>query len=249
MAPGLPPIAGDPVPPLVKHALWARAGGGRATELRSVNPINAVGHIVCRELRGIPDNPRPEDQPRADDCAGWLPAMSGLEYLSNLHVRDSGVERNSFRGGAGSFATMLRLSASWTREDFLNTLAARADFGYGWRGVDAAARGYFGKTPNQLALHEAAMIAALAGEHDSQPWCHPEATTQLRNRILARMHDNGAISDTDFAQPRRCRLTSRPRRPITNRACPNARCAAVAAARRCRRSDARLATAFRTGSD
>ena len=41
-------------------------------------------------------------------------------------------------------------------------------------------------------------IAALAGEHDSQPWCHPDATTQLRNRILARMYNNGAISDTDF---------------------------------------------------
>src|SRR5688572_21399428 len=173
VAPDLPAIEGTPAPALIKDALWARAGGGRATELRSVNPISVAGHLGCRLLNGVPDNPRPEDDRRAAECAEWLPAMSGLEYFANLHLNDSGVERNSFRGGAGSFATLLRLSASWNREDFLNTLAARGDFGYGWRGVDAAARGYFNKTPDQLALHEAVLIAAMAGERYFQPWCHP----------------------------------------------------------------------------
>ena len=198
VAPTLPPIESTPAPPLVKDALWVKAGGGRATELRSVNPINVIGHIACRELAGVPDNPRPEDQGKADDCASWMPAIAGLEYFSEQHLKDSGVERNSFRGGAGSFATLLRLSGSWTREDFLNTLAARADFGYGWRGVDAAARGYFNKTPQQLAAHEAAMIAVMAGQRYFQPWCHPAGTTEMRNRVLGRMRDNGVISEADF---------------------------------------------------
>jgi hypothetical protein len=198
VAPTPPAIENSSPPPLLEQALWARAGGGRATELRSINPISVVGHIACRELADVPDNPRPEHDAQADECAEWLPAMAGLGYLSDSHVTDLKVERNSFRGGAGAFATMLRISASWTREDLLNTLAARADYGYGWRGMDAAALGYFNKTPDQLGLHEAAMIAAMAGERYFQPWCHPAGTTEHRNRLLARMRHNGAISEDDY---------------------------------------------------
>ena len=198
VAPNLPPVEATPAPLLIKHALWARAGGGGATELRSVNPMNLGGHLACRLLNEVPDNPRPEDDRRAAECAKWLPAMAGLEYMANMNVKDGGVSRNSFRGGAGAFASMLRLSASWNREDFLNTLAARADFGYGWRGVDAAARGYLNKAPDQLALHEAALIASFVGEQYLQAWCHPIQVTESRNRTLARMRDNGAIADADF---------------------------------------------------
>ena len=198
VAPNLPAVEGAAAPALIKDALWARAGGGRATELRAINPLNVVGHLACRQLNDVPDNPRPEDDARAAECAKWLPAMSGIEYFSELHLKDLSVNRNSFRGGAGSFSTMLRLSASWNREEFLNTLAARGDFGYGWRGVEAAARGYFDKAPDQLALHEAALIASMAGERYLQAWCHPVATAESRNRTMARMRDNGAISDADF---------------------------------------------------
>lgn len=198
VAPNLPAVARTPAPTLIQHALWARAGGGRATELRAVQPINVAGHLACRLLNGVPDNPRPQDDARAAECGKWLPAMAGLEYLASVNVTDVGATRNSFRGGAGSFASMLRLSATWNREDFLNTLAARGDFGYGWHGVDAAARGYFNKTPDHLALHEAALIASMLAERYLQPWCHPGAMTASRNRTLARMRDSGAISETEL---------------------------------------------------
>lgn len=198
VVPNLAPAEGAPAPLLIKNALWARAGGGRATELRAVHPVNVVGHISCRLINGVPDNPRPEDDRQAAECAKWLPAMGGLEYLANINVTDVGVNRGSFRGGAGAFASMLRLSATWNREDFLNTLAARGDFGYGWRGADAAARGYFNKTPDQLALHEAALLASFIGERYLQAWCHPGGMTESRNRTLARMRDTGAISEADF---------------------------------------------------
>lgn len=215
VAPNLPPVEDTPAPLLIKHALWARAGGGRATELRAVQPINLVGHVSCRLINGVPDNPRPEDDRQAAECAKWLPAMSGLEYLANLNVKDVGVDRNSFRGGAGSFASMLRLSATWNREDLLNTLAARGDFGYGWLGVDAAARGYFNKAPEQLAVHEAALLASFIGERYLQAWCHPGALTASRNRTLARMRDNGAISEAAFraAEAMPLGLASRPENP------------------------------------
>ncbi len=81
VVPTLPAIEGTPAPPLIKDALWARAGGGRAPELRSVNPINVVGQLACRQFSGVPDNPKPEDDSRAANCARWLPAMAGLDNL------------------------------------------------------------------------------------------------------------------------------------------------------------------------
>lgn len=185
-------------PPAIKDALWARAGGGRATELRGVNPFNVAGLVLCSNLNGGTDDPQRLDAENLAECAKWLPALHGLEYLSNLHVVDHGIERNSFRGGAGSMATMLRLTHSWTREDFLNTLAARANFGYGWRGVDAAAVGFFGRPATALTLPQAAFLASRVGDLRTDPWCEPSAAVQMRNRILDRMRNNNAINDTQY---------------------------------------------------
>ena len=185
-------------PPFVKDALWARAGGGRATELRMVNPISLAGLLLCSNLNGGGDNPDRLDGEDLAECAKWLPALQGMEYLSNLHVRDHGVERNSFRGGAGAMATMLRLSGSWTRDDFVNTLAARADFGYGWHGVEAAAQGFFDRPATALTLPEAAFLASRVGDTRTNPWCEPAAATSMRNQVLERMRTNGAIQETDF---------------------------------------------------
>jgi hypothetical protein len=200
-------------PPLISHALWARAGGGRATELRAVNPINIAGLMVCSNLNGGSDDAQSLDAENLAECAKWLPALQGLVYLSSLHGEDHQIKRASFRGGASSMATMLRLTYSWTREDFLNTLAARADFGFGWRGAEAAAHGYFGKPADRLALHEAALIAAFPGETYIDPWCWPGRSTELRNRTLARMLENGAIDRAtyDAAAAQALELASAPK--------------------------------------
>jgi hypothetical protein len=178
-----------PAPPLIEHALWARAEGGRANELRGINPISMAGYVACNEL----------SEPGAD-CSDWLPAMPGLEYLANLNLRDHGVERHSFRGGAGALATTIQISQSWTREQFLHTLAARAQFDHGWRGVEAAAYGFFGRPAAAVTLPQAALIASRVGDLGTDPWCEPAVATAARNRILEKMRDNGAISDEDLQQ-------------------------------------------------
>jgi hypothetical protein len=188
-----------PAPALLKDALWARADGGQATELRPINPITIFQHVACTELASWDDDPQARDK-RRRDCRKYLPALAGVEYLANLHLKDQHVERASFRGGAGGMATTVWLSRSWTRENFLNTLAARADFGFGWRGVEAAAQGYFGKPADRLALHEAALIAAFPAETYIDPWCWPGRSTELRNRILTRMRENGAIDEPAYHQ-------------------------------------------------
>ena len=176
-----------PAAPLVKEALWARAEGGRATELRPINPVNMIGYVGCAESKG-------------PDCSNWLPALRGIEYLASLHLRDNQVERASFRGGAGSMSLTLFMTHSWTRDDFLNTLAARADFGYGWRGVEAAAQGFFRRPAAELTLPQAAFLASRVGDLRANPWCEVDAVLVNRNRTLEKMRNNGVISDTQYQE-------------------------------------------------
>ena len=141
-----------------------------------------------------------------------MPAVQGVDYLSTVHMQDNDVEPRSFRMAIGQFATAVWLTRSWTKEEFLNTLAARGEFGFGWRGIHAAARGYFNKPVDQLALPETALIASRVADTRTDPWCEPEAAVDMRNRILTRMRDDGAISETDFqaASPSALGLASPP---------------------------------------
>ena len=193
LAPPRPVAETKPVPALLREALWARANGGIATELRPVNPVAIVRHVACTERADHAGDPQARAT-RLADCRNHLPAMRGVEYLAGVHLRDHRVEP-SFRTGISRVATAIWITRSWTREAFLDTLAERGEFGPRWRGAEAAARGYFGGTAAELTLPQAATLAAFVGDRGTDPWCEPEVATGLRNRILDRMRDNGVISE------------------------------------------------------
>jgi hypothetical protein len=195
VAPDLPAPPDTPLPPLIRDALWARAEGGRAANLRPIGPMTVAQMAAC-----VLTAPGDNDNQRIAACRHIMPALPAVEYLSNVLLRDHGVNRNSFRGGAGAMVTTVRLTRSWTRDDLLNTLAARAEFGFGWRGIEAAARGFFGRPAAALTLPQAALIASRVGDPNrTDPWCQPDAAANMRNRVLTRMREDGAIADADFA--------------------------------------------------
>jgi Transglycosylase len=198
VAPPPPMPAQQPVPPLLAEAMWARANGGRATALTPISPISMAQFAGCVALEDWKDT-TPGDARRVAACRDYMPAIQGLEYLAGQQMRDAGL-KSGFREGLGRFSTTVWLSRSWTRENVLNTLAARADFGFGYHGVDAAARGYFGKPADRLALHEAALIAGFTAENYIDPWCWPGRASELRNRILTRMRENEAIDEPAYRE-------------------------------------------------
>jgi penicillin-binding protein 1A len=149
-----------------------------------------------------------------------MPAMPGLEYLSGLHVRDAGL-KPGFREGLGRFSTTVWLTRSWTKTEFLTTLADRGEFGAGVRGVEAGSRHYFGRTAGELTLPQAAMLAALAGDrrvHD--PWCDPAGAAFRRGRILQEMRDNVVIDDAALQSASTSELGLGPA-PRDHRPCPD----------------------------
>lgn len=178
-------------PRIFLDALWAATDGGRATNLRPFNYVTLGRYFACLAMASG------TDAQRVSECRHEMPALAGVQYLALLHLQDHGVMRNSFRGGHSQLATTVWITRSWSKEDFLNTLAARGQFGFGWRGVTQAASSYFGRPPSGLTLSEAAYIASRLGEVGDDPWCHPKTALSMRNQLLTRMRDSGAISDED----------------------------------------------------
>jgi 1A family penicillin-binding protein len=80
-------------------------------------------------------------------------------------------------------------------EEYLNTVY----FGEGYYGVEAASRGYFGKSAADLRLADAALLAALVRSPSvDAPCVSRERATKRRNLVLALMRNQGRIAAADF---------------------------------------------------
>ena len=74
-------------------------------------------------------------------------------------------------------------------------------FGAGFYGVQAAARGYFGKDVKDLALEESATLSGLIKSPNRlSPIKHPEESIESRNMVLGRMLEEGHISREEHAR-------------------------------------------------
>lgn len=192
-----------PVPATVRaadilgEALWARADGGPTKALQPINPWTFVEMRVCRYRAAAIDDPLVRGQRRAE-CMKLLPAIQAADYLSGVHMRDANAATGGLRAGLSQFSTAAWVTRSWNAEELIDTLAERGDFGFGWRGAEAAARGYFGRDPASLTVPQAALLAALIGDRGVDPWCDATAAAGMRHRILELMRDNGAIDAGGF---------------------------------------------------
>jgi len=198
VAPPLPVPAQSPVPRLIGQAIWARANGGNATALTPISPISMARFLSCVAIEDFLDT-TPGDAQRVVACKQHMPAMQGVEYLSTMQMRDADL-KPSFREGLGRLGTTVWLTRSWTKDEILNTLAERGEFGAGYRGVEAAAQGYFGRRAGELTLPQAALLVSFIGDRTTafDPWCERAAATKMRTRILELMHEDLTIDDAAF---------------------------------------------------
>jgi hypothetical protein len=125
LAPPRPVAERTSAPAVLRDALWARVDGGRATQLRPINPLTMAELFLC-----LVQTPGANDNERIRECRSVMPGFSGVEYIAKLHIEDHGVVRNSFRGGHSHLATTVWMTRSWSKDDFLNALAARGQYGF-----------------------------------------------------------------------------------------------------------------------
>lgn len=162
-APPWPKASTAHIAPLVSDALWVRAAGGAAGDLNHFTPVALGQFAACILLAETESDAALQDARQAACQRQHLPPLGALEYLSTLHLREtSNMTEPGFKEGHARFVTTVWMARTFTKAELLGTLAARGEFGAGFKGIEAAAQGYFGRTAEQLTLPQAAMIAALA---------------------------------------------------------------------------------------
>ncbi len=105
------------------------------------------------------------------------------------------------------------LEARHDKDTILETYLNTAYFGEGYYGVEAAARGYFGKHASSLEAGEAAMLAGLIrAPSANSPNRNPDGAVIVRNLVLRQMRDTGAIDDAEMRRSVASPISVRPRR-------------------------------------
>ncbi|HVP85773.1 MAG TPA: penicillin-binding protein 1C [Rhizomicrobium sp.] len=110
------------------------------------------------------------------------------------------------RGYGAKLIQMIRavqLEERYSKDEILSFYLTLAPFGGNLEGVRAASLAYFGKEPKSLSLSEAALLVALPQSPERQrPDRHTIAARRARDHVLARMIDEGVISNADVAVAR-----------------------------------------------
>jgi 1A family penicillin-binding protein len=94
----------------------------------------------------------------------------------------------------------LRLEQRYSKERILQEYLNTVYFGDGYYGVEAAARGYFGKNASALTPPEAALLAAVVRAPSRDvPSVSPERALRRRNLVLRLMRSQSRISDAELS--------------------------------------------------
>jgi penicillin-binding protein 1A len=91
-----------------------------------------------------------------------------------------------------------RVERHYSKKEILEHYINRIFFGRQFYGLQAAARGYFGKDAKDLLIEESAVIAGLIkSPNNIEPIRNPERAKKERNAVLMRMVEEGKLSYTE----------------------------------------------------
>ena len=111
--------------------------------------------------------------------------VSGASTISSQLVRLSNPRPRTLATKFLEFAGAVKIEQKLTKNEILEIYLNRAPFGGNIRGVEAAARMYFGKRAKELSLGEASLlIGLLKGPTAYRPDRNPKASLKRRQSII-----------------------------------------------------------------
>ncbi len=121
--------------------------------------------------------------------------VSGASTLTMQLARTVRPHPRTLLGKLGEMALALRIEASLPKERVFALYANEVDFGPNVRGVGAASRAVFGKSPRALSIAEAALLAGLPRGPSLYALGKRTALVRARrDRVLERMESAGWIT-------------------------------------------------------
>ena len=133
--------------------------------------------------------------------AMWLNLQAG-EVTQGASTITQQLARQTFNLKEYSYKRKLleafvaqRIEEHFSKSEILEMYLNRIFFGANFYGIQAAARGYFGKDAKDLSLLESATLAGLIkSPNNIQPLKHPERARKERDYVLERMVKEGSLS-------------------------------------------------------
>ncbi len=191
------------------HALFATVGPD--DQWRLPVPLENVSPWLIKATLALEDE-RFESHPGVDPlavlraCGSNLASgrvVSGASTLDMQVCRMLGARPRTFTAKLTEAAEALRLNSIRTKKQILEIYLNLAPYGGNLRGVEVAARFYFGKRASQLSLAEAALLAGLPQSPERlRPDRRMSAALVRRDKAFARMVELEMITEAEAEDAR-----------------------------------------------
>jgi penicillin-binding protein 1A len=107
----------------------------------------------------------------------------------------------------------VQLERYYTKDEIINLYLNKFDFLYNAVGIQSASRIYFGKSPSEVSIEEAALLVGMCKNPSLyNPVRRPEKTLLRRNTVFAQMLRNGYITKAECDSLSKLPLVTRFRR-------------------------------------
>jgi penicillin-binding protein 1C len=141
-----------------------------------------------------------------------------MQVVRNLFLTDERTEQTLSRKLKEALAA-LQLDRQFSKTAILETYLNVVYYGHQAYGAEAAAQEYFGKSPRDLTLPEAALLAGLPqSPSEFDPIEHPDAAKDRRQHVLDLMRDAGLVTPEQAAEAQAAPLQTEPPQPLPPRA-------------------------------
>ena len=117
------------------------------------------------------------------------------QLVKNTHLTNEKTLKRKF----AELRLTRELEASYTKDQILELYLNSIYFGKCGYGIANAAKGFYGKSPEDLTLAESASLAGVIQSPSLySPYLHPEKFLARRNLVLRLMRDQQMIEETQF---------------------------------------------------
>jgi membrane peptidoglycan carboxypeptidase len=154
--------------------------------------------LVATEDHRFNTDPGVDPFAMARAAAWWL---TGRQDQGGSTI-DQQLAKNLYTSGHSGFSQVLeqlalavKLNMTYSRAEILRMYAEVAYYGHGYYGLEAASCGYFGRTPAELSLVQAAMLAGVvnAPTYDD-PLVYPAQARARLVHVIGRMAAVGYLT-------------------------------------------------------
>ena len=121
------------------------------------------------------------------------------QLAKNLFPREKKSKLGTVKAKFKEWIVAVKLEHRYSKKEIITMYLNTVDFGSNAFGIKAAARTFFGKSPKDLTVEEAAVLVGLLKVPTTySPALHPDNSLRRRNVVLSQMHNYDYLNDTEY---------------------------------------------------